>query len=165
MKKGNDENQGMKRLSKTAVTATKAEPATNILCVIRYQIDPGQRDAFHKYAQNWGAIVPRCGGHLIGYYLPYEGTSDVGWGLIAFSSLAEYERYKTRLRADAQARDNFQMAAIQTRYSPRGAQLRVARRGNVQPRFRDFGRRLKCWLGAPMSECENYARVPDARKV
>jgi hypothetical protein len=33
-----------------------------ILCVIRYQIDPFQRDAFKKYAENWGRIIPRCGG-------------------------------------------------------------------------------------------------------
>ena len=62
-----------------------------ITCIIRYQIDPFQRDTFKKYAENWGRIIPRCGGHLIGYFLPYEGTNDVGWGLIAFDSLASYE--------------------------------------------------------------------------
>jgi len=81
-----------------------------ITCVIRYQIDPFQRDAFKKYAENWGRIIPRCGGHLVGYFLPYEGTNDVGWGLIAFDSLASYERYKIRLRSDAEAIENFAMA-------------------------------------------------------
>lgn len=81
-----------------------------ITCFIRYQIDPFQRDAFKKYAENWGRIIPRCGGHLIGYFLPYEGTNDVAWGLIAFDSLASYERYRARLRTDPEARDNFQMA-------------------------------------------------------
>jgi hypothetical protein len=81
-----------------------------ITCVIRYQIDPFQRDAFKKYAENWGRIIPRCGGHLVGYFLPYEGTNDVGWGLIAFDSLASYERYKTRLKSDKEARENFDMA-------------------------------------------------------
>src|ERR1700728_5479361 len=57
-----------------------------ITCIIRYQIDPFQRNAFKKYAENWGRIIPRCGGELIGYFLPYEGTNDVGWGLIAFDS-------------------------------------------------------------------------------
>jgi len=52
-----------------------------ITCVIRYQIDPFQREAFKKYAENWGRIIPRCGGHLVGYFLPYEGTNDVAWGL------------------------------------------------------------------------------------
>ena len=78
-----------------------------ITCVIRYQIDPNQRDAFETYAANWGRIIPRCGGHLIGYFLPHEGTNDIGWGLIAFESLAAYEAYKARLRNDADARENF----------------------------------------------------------
>jgi hypothetical protein len=81
-----------------------------ITCVIRYQIDPFQRDGFKKYAENWGSIIPRCGGHLVGYFLPYEGTNDVAWGLIAFDSLAAYETYKTRLKSDPEARANFDMA-------------------------------------------------------
>ena len=81
-----------------------------ITCLIRYQIDPFQRDAFKEYAENWGRIIPRCGGHLVGYFLPHEGTNDVAWGLIAFDSLASYEAYRTRLKADAQARENFAMA-------------------------------------------------------
>jgi NIPSNAP protein len=81
-----------------------------ITCVIRYQIDPFQRDAFKKYAENWGRIIPRCGGHLVGYFLPYEGTNDVGWGLITFDSLASYEGYKARLKSDKEARENFEMA-------------------------------------------------------
>ena len=82
-----------------------------ITCFIRYQIDPFQREAFKKYAENWGKIIPRCGGHLVGYFLPYEGTNDIGWGLIAFDSLAAYERYKARLKADPQALQNFAFAA------------------------------------------------------
>jgi len=78
-----------------------------IMCVIRYQIDPFQRGAFKKYAENWGRIIPRCGGHLVGYFLPYEGTNDVAWGLIAFDSLASYEAYRTRLKADPEGRENF----------------------------------------------------------
>jgi len=81
-----------------------------ITCVIRYQIDPFQREGFQKYAENWGRIIPRCGGHLVGYFLPYEGTNDVAWGLIAFDSLAAYEQYRERLRSDPEARENFAMA-------------------------------------------------------
>jgi hypothetical protein len=81
-----------------------------ITCIIRYQIDPFQRDGFKRYAENWGRIIPRCGGHLIGYFLPYEGTNDVGWGLIAFESLAAYEAYRVRLKADPEARENLAMA-------------------------------------------------------
>jgi hypothetical protein len=81
-----------------------------ITCIIRYQIDPFQRDAFKRYAENWGRIIPRCGGRLIGYFLPYEGTNDVGWGLIAFDSLASYEAYRGRLKADPEARENLAVA-------------------------------------------------------
>jgi hypothetical protein len=81
-----------------------------VTCVIRYEIDPFQREAFREYAENWGRIIPRCGGHLIGYFLAYEGTNNVCWGLIGFDSLASYEAYRTRLKSDPEARENFAMA-------------------------------------------------------
>ncbi len=51
-----------------------------ITCFIRYEIDPFQRDEFKEYAQNWGCIIPAWGGHLVGYFLPHEGTNAVGVG-------------------------------------------------------------------------------------
>jgi hypothetical protein len=81
-----------------------------ITCLIRYQIDPFQRDAFAQYAANWGRIIPRCGGHLVGYFLPHEGTNDVAWGLISFANLAAYEAYRARLKADPEGRANFAFA-------------------------------------------------------
>ena len=81
-----------------------------IVCFIRYDIDPVQREAFAAYARNWGPIIPRCGGGLVGYFLPHEGTNDVAWGLIACDSLSAYETYRTRLKADGQARANFDFA-------------------------------------------------------
>lgn len=81
-----------------------------ITCFIRYEIDPFQREAFKEYAQNWGRIIPRCGGHLVGYFLPYEGTNNVAWGLIAFDSLASYEAYRGRLKRDPESLANFEMA-------------------------------------------------------
>src|SRR5882672_3310293 len=82
----------------------------NITCFIRYQIDPFQREAFREYAQRWLEIIPRCGGDLRGYFLPYEGTDDIAWGLIAFESLAAYEAYRARIKADPEGRANFAMA-------------------------------------------------------
>lgn len=81
-----------------------------IACFIRYQIDPFKREEFKRYAENWGRIIPRCGGHLIGYFLPYEGTNDVAWGVIAFDSLASYEAYRGRLKNDFEGKENFLMA-------------------------------------------------------
>ena len=77
---------------------------------IQYQIDPFQRAGFETYARNWGRIIPKCGGDLVGYFLPHEGTNDVAWGLISFASLAEYEAYRARLKADSEGRANFAFA-------------------------------------------------------
>jgi NIPSNAP protein len=82
----------------------------SVTCLIRYQIDPFQLEAFEEYARNWEAIVPRCGGNLIGYFMPLEGTNDVAYALIGFDSIASYERYRARLRADEEGRQNFAMA-------------------------------------------------------
>jgi hypothetical protein len=84
-----------------------------VTCFIRYRIDPFQREAFSRYAQAWGRIIPRCGGHLVGYFLPHEGTNDVAWGLIAFPSLAAYERYRAALKADPEGSENFRYAQAQ----------------------------------------------------
>lgn len=84
-----------------------------ITCFIRYEIDPFQREAFQAYAENWGRIIPRCGGHLLGYFLPHEGSNVEAWGLIAFDSLAAYEAYRSRLRADPESQANFSLAQRQ----------------------------------------------------
>src|SRR3954471_21972575 len=84
-----------------------------ITCFIRYRIDPFQREAFAEYARRWLAIIPRCGGNVLGYFMPHEGTNDVAWGLIAFESLAAYEAYRGRLKADREGRENFEFAQAQ----------------------------------------------------
>jgi hypothetical protein len=81
-----------------------------LTCFIRYQIDPFQRADFKTYAETWAGIIPRCGGHLVGYFLPQEGTNDIAWGLISFDSLAAYETYRIKLKTDAEARQNFLFA-------------------------------------------------------
>jgi len=88
----------------------KLDPRMAITCFIRYEIDPFQREAFRDYAQRWGKIIPRCGGDLVGYFLPHEGTNNIAWGLIAFPSLAAYEAYRARLKADSEGRENFAFA-------------------------------------------------------
>jgi hypothetical protein len=84
-----------------------------VTCLIRYQIDPFQRAAFQTYAENWGRIIPRCGGQLVGYFLPHEGTNDIAWGLISFESLADYETYRARLKQDDEGKQNFNWAQSQ----------------------------------------------------
>ncbi len=84
-----------------------------ITCFIRYELDPLQREAFREYAQAWGRIIPRLGGRLLGYWLPWEGTNYEAWGLVGFDSLADYEAYRARLKADPEARANFGLAQRQ----------------------------------------------------
>jgi hypothetical protein len=108
--------------SQAEARALGAPPAANplhpagsrrmaIVCIIRYEIDPYQREAFREYATRWGRIIPRCGAALIGYFLPWQGTNYVGWGLIGgFDSLAGYERYQERLHEDPEAQENFRFA-------------------------------------------------------
>ena len=81
-----------------------------VTCFIRYEIDPFQRDKFKTYAEHWARIIPRCGGNLIGYFLPKEGTNYEAWGLIGFDSLASYEAYRARLKADPEGAENFAWA-------------------------------------------------------
>ena len=81
-----------------------------ITVFIRYQIDPFQREDFRRYAQEWLRIIPRCGGNLLGYFLPHEGTSDIAWGVIGFESLAAYESYRARLKTDDEGKANFAVA-------------------------------------------------------
>jgi len=82
----------------------------NLVCMIRYEIDPFQRESFAEYAKRWGRIIPRCGGRLLGYFLPHEGTNYEAWGLIGFESLAAYESYRARLKSDPEGRENFAFA-------------------------------------------------------
>ncbi len=81
-----------------------------ITVFIRYQLDPYKRDSFENYARNWLKIIPKCGGDLVGYWMPHEGTDTVAYGLISFASLAAYEAYRARLRTDAEGSANFAIA-------------------------------------------------------
>jgi hypothetical protein len=81
-----------------------------VTCCIRYVIDPFKRDAFEAYARNWLMIIPKCGGDLLGYFMPHEGTNNIALALISFESLAAYEAYRARLRTDEAAAANFRMA-------------------------------------------------------
>lgn len=81
-----------------------------ITVFIRYQLDPFRRAAFEAYAQRWLEIIPRCGGRLDGYWVPHEGTSTVAYGLISFESLAAYEAYRARIKADPDGQAAFEFA-------------------------------------------------------
>ena len=51
-----------------------------------------------------------CGGDLLGYWMPHEGTNNIAYALISFESLAAYEAYRARLKADREGAANFRFA-------------------------------------------------------
>lgn len=81
-----------------------------ITCFIRYDIDPFKTAAFEEYARNWGQAIPRNGADLIGYYAPHEGSSTTAYAVYNIENLAEYEKYRARLREDPQGRSNYEFA-------------------------------------------------------
>jgi hypothetical protein len=92
---------------------TSKEVPMTITVFIRYQIDPFKRAMFEEYAKRWLSIIPKCGGDLLGYWMPHEGTNNIAFGLISFESLAAYEQYRARLRDDKEGMDNFGYAEQQ----------------------------------------------------
>jgi hypothetical protein len=75
-----------------------------------YRIDPFKLDLFQQYAENWHQIIPQCGGDLVGYFVPCEGTNNIAFGLISFNSLADYESYRVKLRQSILGKSNFSFA-------------------------------------------------------
>lgn len=58
----------------------------------------------------WSVQFRRCGGDLLGYFMPHEGTNNIALALISFESLAAYEAYRARLKADPEGVANFGFA-------------------------------------------------------
>jgi hypothetical protein len=81
-----------------------------ITVFIRYQLDPFKRADFEEYARRWLTIIPKCGGDLVGYWMPHEGTDNIAFALISFDSLAAYEAYRARLKTDGDSVANFRFA-------------------------------------------------------
>ncbi len=81
-----------------------------LTCCIRYEIDPFRKAEFERYARNWGQAIPRCGGDLIGYFAPHEGSATTAYALYNIESLAAYEAYRVRLAADPIGRENYAFA-------------------------------------------------------
>lgn len=81
-----------------------------LTCFIQYKIDPHKKEKFSYYAEKWGEIIPACGGELIGYFMPHEGTNNIAFGLVSFNSLSDYENYRERLKNSTAGQENFQFA-------------------------------------------------------
>lgn len=83
-----------------------------ITVCIRYTIDIHKSSDFEQYARHWPEPIRRCGGKLIGYFLPTKiaGPTNFGLALINFPSLAAYEQYRKALMKNPEARANVAFA-------------------------------------------------------
>ena len=72
---------------------------------IRYTIDLHKLGDFEEYARRWPEPIERCGGELLGYFLPTKlaGPTNIALALIGFRNLAAYEKYREELLKDADA--------------------------------------------------------------
>ncbi len=77
-----------------------------ITCCIEYTLDPHAIPEFETYAKTWPPIIERCGGKLLGYFLPKEGANNFALAMIEFDSLAAYETYRGKLATDPEAQAN-----------------------------------------------------------
>lgn len=77
------------------------------LC-IHYVLDPNRMAHFRTYLHEELAVIRRCGGKIVGYFLPtdFAGPTNEAYGLISFSSLASYEQYRHVLAEDPLHRKN-----------------------------------------------------------
>jgi hypothetical protein len=69
---------------------------------IKYQIDHNKYGDFETYARALAEPIRRCGGELVGYFLPtrFAGRTTEALALIGFPDLAAYERYRNALTKD-----------------------------------------------------------------
>jgi hypothetical protein len=75
---------------------------------LRYTFNPNKRAAYEAYVAAEMEPITRCGGNIIGYFLPtdYAGPTNEAHGLIEFPSLANYEQYRHALAEDAAHKKN-----------------------------------------------------------
>ena len=83
-----------------------------ITVCIRYTIDIHKTAEFEQYARKWPDPIRRCGGELVGYFLPTKiaGPTNFALALINFPTLAAYEHYREALMRDADAKANVEFA-------------------------------------------------------
>lgn len=73
------------------------------LC-IHYEIDQNKLRDFEAYARSLPEPIHRCGGDLIGYFLPTKvaGPTNQALALINFPDLIAYQHYREALGKDSQ---------------------------------------------------------------
>jgi hypothetical protein len=81
-----------------------------ITCYVQYELNPSKVPEFEEYARAWIPLVEKFGGTHHGYFLPHESPNDLAVCLFSFSSLAEYEAYRTKSLTDSECQKAYQFA-------------------------------------------------------
>ena len=81
-----------------------------VTCYIKYIIDPNKLKEFEHYAKLWIPLVNKFGGQHHGYFLPSEGANNLALALFTFSSLSEYESYRSQSFQDPECLAAFEYA-------------------------------------------------------
>ena len=76
-----------------------------ITCYLRYLVDPFKLKEFKAYGKMWISLVEKFGGKHHGYFMPYEGASNIALALFSFPSLAAYETYRSKAASDPECQD------------------------------------------------------------
>ncbi len=87
-------------------------------CVIRYDVNLNDVEAFRAYAISWIALIEKYGGTHHGYFVPEPDADDmpaakfsfpglgrtapdnVGYALFSFPDVASYEKYRVDVSSD-----------------------------------------------------------------
>lgn len=87
-------------------------------CVIRYEVNLEQVDAFRAYAYSWIELIEKYGGTHHGYFVPEPEADDmpephfsfpglgrsaptnIGYALFSFPDVASYDAYRADVSAD-----------------------------------------------------------------
>ena len=100
-----------------------------ITCFIRYEIDPFKIAAFDEYARAGARPFPAAAPISIGYFAPHEGSATTAYGIYNVESLAAYEHYRERLKADPQGRGQLRIRQARKLHPARGPDLSPPRLG------------------------------------
>lgn len=100
-------------------TKAVAVGSAEVICFLRYELEPGKLEAFERYAAMWTKLIERHGGRHLGYFLPAEaapppnfsfpavgkaGPENVAIALFSFPSASAYELYRTDVKNDPECR-------------------------------------------------------------
>jgi len=86
-----------------------------IICHLRYRLDPAKIEEFERYARIWVGLIRRYGGTHSGYFRAADGPaasgfsfpgigspgpSDAAFAIFSFPDEQSYENYRSSVRSD-----------------------------------------------------------------